>query len=325
MPEEVKLEVEQEEVETVEDNYEEFDAAFDEIISQREGSSDEEEDPGEVGDDPGFAEDAEESNVDSPDTSEGDASKASSTVEKEDETNLADELEKIKQENERLKQKERSQRGRVGALTKKLADQQAAVNQPQKDQQGNSVEQQTGEDESDDWDEFERDFPEMAAIVNQRLSKVEQQSNTVQQQVQRVADTTETMASSEIEDFRSEQYGIVLDAHPDIHDIQKDPVFQHWRDNAPAEIQAKRGSLYAEDAISIIDAFKDATGKKIEPEPEAKSDVEKIVERRQKNLSQSAGISSRKVGQSVSDNTDNFDLGFEEAVKKKEKQRAVRY
>lgn len=290
----------------VDDNYDEFDAAFEENANKHDDSG-VEEIPGEVGE--------EEPEVEEKAADDTDAQEASGSEEAAEED---DELKKAQQEIERLKHKDSSQRGRLSALTKQLNELRAAQQQPPEE------EASVNADEDSDWEEFQQDFPEIAEVVNKRLSKFDEKINHVKEGVKKVTDTQSTMVEGEITEYRETQMERVRDAHPDIDLVTVDPAFIVWRNNAPADIQEKRNSLHAEDAIAIIDAFKESqqlAPQKAEPE---KSEIEKLKEKRRKNLEQSAGIGSKKIGKAVVEN-DDFDSAFAATAKQKEKQKLRRY
>lgn len=313
------------EQETVEENYDEFDAAFVELTADKtdEHQSGElkEESPGDVGD----QEDQKSKDGDVTSKEPEDAGKEPATQEDGD---LTAELEKTKREKERLEQKDRSQRGRVAALNKKLAEIKAAGSQPLEPKQEITEGSDSGASNGRDWEEFVDEFPEMAAIVDKRLSKVEQKQEQVErfqsqtaEKLDTVAGTTTEIISGEVRSYKQEQYERVRDAHEDIEDVRASTAFQQWRNSAPPDIQEKRNSIYADDAIEILDRFKEETGWGKKPE---KSEVEKIQARRKDTLNKSAGINSKPVGQ-PKPKADDFDAAFAEGAKKKDKQRQNRF
>lgn len=321
MPQEEKTqEVEQEELEQ---DFSEFDAAFEEKAGATEeaagdGAGEGASTTGDSGDE------AKRDNDQDYDTSFDSASgdePAADPKEKEN-PDLAAELEATKQELERTKQSDRSQRGRVSALSKKLAEQKAATTTEPPKTERDITAGDDGADagDEDDWEEFERDFPEIASVVNQRISKVEQQQDQTAARVEAVSSTTETMVESELENYAAEQFNSVQDAHGDVEQIIQDPDFIQWRDAAPADIQEKRSSVHAEDAIAILDAYKAHKEATVKPQ---KTEVEMINERRQQQLQQSAGISLKKIGQApaTAESMQAFDDAFDEGVRAKEKQR----
>lgn len=237
---------------------------------------------------------------------------------------LAKRLEEIQADNERLKQSDRSQRGRVKALTKKLEEQRAAIAPP-----AAAKEEGEAADTSDaEWDEFRTEFPEMAAIVDGRLKKVAKDVSSVSDKVQRVSDTQNTMVEAEIIAYKETQFEELKRKHSDFEQIKESAEFAKFKAEAPAEIQAKIKSKHAEDAIAVLDSFKSSSGWKGPRQTPGKSEVEKINERRAATLRQSTGISSKPVGHSARQDTgsdDDFDAAFAESASKKEKERSKRF
>jgi hypothetical protein len=307
------------EVEVVDDT--EFDAAFAEKAEQSVNADPEPDIPGEVG-----TEDAGETDFNN---AFADAAGDPAAAKEEPEVDLSTELEKSNAEIERLKQSDRSQRGRVSALTKKLVEQQAA-NEPPEAEPGTAKGEDTDSNNEDDWEEFQREFPEMASIVDKRLSSVTQQVDVIGNKVEKVSTTQNTLVEDRILTHKAEQFEDLRDSHTDVDQIKVSQEFAMWRVNAPEEIQTKIKSHESSDAADVLDTFKKQTGWKTKaPEPVVrKSEVELINERREANLKKSAGISSKKVGRSTrTDTEDNndFDSAFDEGARKKEKQRTRMY
>jgi len=310
MPDEFEVEVE---------DTEEFDAAFQERSNQSDRAIPDQT-PGEVGEDDVSEE--EESFEDAFNEAAADPAAI-----EEPEIDISAELEKTKAELEKLKQSDRSQRGRVSALTKKLVELKAA-NEPPDTQDEKAGDAKSDEDEDDDWEEFNREFPEMAAIVDKRLNSVRKKVDKVSGQVERVATTQDTLVEDKILTYKAEQFDDLKDIHKDVDEIKVSAEFAQWRVNAPAEIQAKIKSHHAEDAAHVLDTFKEQTGWGKTPlADKGKSEVELINQRRKKAVQNSAGISSKTVGRTAKRDTesDDFDDAFEAAARKKEKQRSRMY
>jgi len=307
-----------EQVVTAEMDDAEFDAAFAESakISEEEAGQD----PGEVG-----AQEAGEDDGQAFQESFTDAAVNSAASKGETgDVDLSKRLEEIQADNERLKQSERSQRGRVKALTKKLEEQRAA-SVPLADQQGSGDTEGTNDD---DWEEFKREFPEMAAIVDGRLKKVAQKVDSVNDKVKRVSETQDTMVEAEIIAYKETQFEALKRKHSDFEEIKVSKEFADFKANATPEMQAKIKSKHAEDAIAVLDSFKESTGWKGTRQKPGKSEVELLNERRAAALKQSTGISSKQVGHSTRQDTgsdDDFDEAFKEGASKKEKERSLRY
>jgi hypothetical protein len=307
-----------EQVVTAEMDDAEFDAAFAESAKISEGESGQ--DPGEVG-----AQEAGEDDGQAFQESFTDAAVNSAASKGETgDVDLSKRLEEIQADNERLKQSERSQRGRVKALTKKLEEQRAA-SVPLADQQASGDTDGTSDD---DWEEFKREFPEMAAIVDGRLKKVSQKVDSVNDKVKRVSETQDTMVEAEIIAYKETQFEALKRKHSDFEAIKVSKEFADFKANATPEIQAKIKSKHAEDAIAVLDSFKESTGWKGMRQKPGKSEVELLNERRAAALRQSTGISSKQVGHSTRQDTgssDDFDEAFKEGASKKEKERSFRY
>lgn len=287
-----------------EQEYAEFDAAFEEAASQVEDA------PGEVG-------------GDEPEDLEQDAADAASAEESlEGEEDLAGKLAALEEEAERLRQSERSQRGRVSALTKKLLEQRAAHVPPAARQ--DDVDAAHGED----WDEFKEDFPEMAAIIERNQARLDSRMNEVNSLIEQLQATQDALIEKEAAVYRTTQLEILGERHPDFEEIKASKEFAEFKASAPANVQAMIASTHAEDAIIVLDAFKQSTGWKPGGEKDTgKSEVERINERRAENLKKSAGISSKKVGRAVRqdmESDDDFDSAFAAAAREKEKRRANR-
>ena len=235
---------------------------------------------------------------------------------------IVDKLAALEAENNRLRQSEKSQRGRVSALTKKLVEQRASGATPKVQ----SLPQE-GSGNTRDWETFREEFPEMASIVDQRIASVDSRLNNVTEVVNQVATTTDSIIEKEVKAYRELQLETLADRHPDFEQIKVSQEFQKWKEEAPEDIKAKVKSHHAEDAISVLDAYKAATGRNTTPP--GKSEVEILNERRAAALRQSAGISSKPVGhtarQETSSGDDDFDAAFAESASRKENERAIRY
>jgi hypothetical protein len=212
-------------------------------------------------------------------------------------------LAKLESENERIKQSERSQRGRLSALSRKLVDLQKVE----------IVKPEPVQGESENWKEFKEDFPEMAATVEARLNQADDKINQMMKTVEAVTATQETIVEKEVLAYKETQYDILATRHPDFDQIKGSQEFEAFKASANVDIQAKIKSRHADDAIDVLDAFKAQTGWKTKTESRGKSDVEKINERRTANLKNSVGVSSKNVGHSAkvdAGSEDDFDAAF---------------
>lgn len=235
---------------------------------------------------------------------------------------LAAKLAEMEAETERLKQSERSQRGRVSALTRKLVEQQQKAKEK-------PVEAEPERATSTNWDEFKEEFPEMAAIVDERLGSVDHRINSVSNSLKAVNETQSTMLERDILAYKEAQFDVLAEKHSDFDQIKGSREFADFKATANTDIQAKIKSKHAEDAIAVLDAFKEQTGWKTPGAARpGKSEVEKINERRAAALKRSTGISSKGVGHSAkvdAGSDDDFDSAFAARASKIEARRSVRY
>lgn len=303
------------------DEMEEFDAAFAESVEKSAYADQVNPDDTQDQETEGAADGGEDEGTfdDAFDNAAGDEPAAKEKVQEEEEPeeDLKAELARTKAEVERLRQSDRSQRGRVSALSKKLAEQKKAAEQPPQDQEQG---QKETDDEVGEWEEFQREFPEMAAIVDKRLAPVTQQ-------VQQVAATQDIIVEDQVSAHQAEidkQYANLKELHSDVDEIKTSQEFATWRREAPEDVQAMIRSQESGDAAKVLDQFKEDTGwgKKVADDPpkEEKSEVQLINERREKALKKSAGISSKAVGRAPGGG--DFDSAFEAAARNKEKQRS---
>lgn len=250
-------------------------------------------------------------------------SAAATRGEEAQEESLIEKVKKLEADNAKLQQSERSQRGRVSALTKKLMEQKAAIKPPETQQQD------MGKDDGDD--EFDREFPEMAEILNRRIGKVLKKLENVESQVETVRSTTDILTEKEIIAHKEQQYNALASdfGHSDYQDVLASREWQQWRAAAGDDIQQKIKSHDAEDAAAVLDRFKADVGWKSTArrsgEDSRKSEVELIKERREQALKRSAGIPTRKIGHRPKgeDDEGDFDSAFSARAGQIERSRAL--
>ena len=244
------------------------------------------------------------------------------------EESLIEKVKRLEADNEKLKQSERSQRGRVSALTKKLLDQKAAT-QPPEGKQGQAGVEDDGHGE--DEDEFDREFPEIAEVLNKRVGRVLKKLEAVESKVNAVKTTTDILTDKEIEAHKNAQYNALASefGHADYEDVLASQEWQQWKAAAPSDVLQKIKSQDAEDAAEVLDAFKTQVGWKTAQRSsrrqDDKSEVERINERRAQTLSRSAGIPARKVGHRPKgeDDDGDFDAAFSARAGQIERDRAL--
>ncbi len=297
-----------------------FDAAFAEAASESPNAEQDintDEGPGEVGTDNGDG-DFDQSFTDA-------AVNAAASRGDVADVDLAAKLAEMEKETERLKQSERSQRGRVAALSKKLVELDRAKKELPAEATVTDDEQQGN---SKNWEDFKAEFPEMAAIVDERLAPVDNRINSVAKTIEAVTATQDTIIEKEILAYKEAQFDILAEKHADFDQIKSSKEFADFRATADADIQAKIKSKHADDAIEVLDAFKAQTGWKAQVKDTGKSEVEKINERRAAALKKSVGVSSKNVGHSAkvdAGSEDDFDNAFAARAAKIENKRSIHY
>jgi hypothetical protein len=264
--------------ETVQD---EFDAAFDEITA------------GEV---------AEESASEDPVQEEV-------TEEKED--SAEERLARLEKENERLRHSDKSQRGRVSALTKKLMEQAAIVLPP---------EPKLDESVKKDWETLSEEYPEISAPIEKRMRELDARMARVNQMLAQGSEFQKILAARERESYRAVQFEELAQRHPDYAEVAASPDFTAWTKEAPEDLRMRLHSTEAKDASLVLDYYKREKGLV------GQSEVSALKEKRAETLKKSTGISTKKVGQTIrKEVADDFDAAFEAFAAKRERERKNRY
>jgi len=166
---------------------------------------------------------------------------------------MSSQLESFKQTEYRLKQAE----SRIGSLTNRLhevttARQKAETDEPTaptKDQMEKAAKSKEA------WEELEEDFPEWATAIDGRLAEIREEvakkgGTITQEQV----DAAIQDATTGLE--RQFEIRILKRFHPDYETVKESQDFQTWINAQPEEIKAKTRSDSAEDAITVLDAYK---------------------------------------------------------------------
>lgn len=166
---------------------------------------------------------------------------------------------KLYADNKNLAHKERSQRGRVGALTKKWQQAKAALEQA-KQSSGNY---------SQEMEELSVDYPELAASLSKILAGQAKGSDAISESIAQLAEASiEEHAQAELE----ESISLVTQLIPNAAEICASEEFQQWVNHQPKGIQAMFGSSDPNDAIYLLNAYqKTVSAKKATQEKRQKS------------------------------------------------------
>jgi len=148
----------------------------------------------------------------------------------------------MKAEKERYEHMAKSQRGRVGALSKKYQQAQAALEQFKQNQSTFD-----GELES-----LRSDYPEVAEFLSRFIAGQNQRLNDISAPIAQMVDAN-------MQDFAQQQLdssiSLVTQVVPDANDILGDPMFHRWVDNQPKGIKALFKSDDPQDAIYVLNNF----------------------------------------------------------------------
>lgn len=170
------------------------------------------------------------------------------------------------QENIDWEHRFKSEAGRQRALQQKVSEREQTIAQLQQRLQhaqqpapaGNNPEQSGMSDA--EWGALKEQFPEIARGLEARLSGVSQQyESKFQQQQQTISELQQQMQPMQKqahESYRSAQFQILEQQHPDYQDVAGSGDFQYWLNQQPGQIQQLMGSDNAADAAYLIGTYK---------------------------------------------------------------------
>lgn len=208
----------------------------------------------------------------------------------------------------------RSNRGRIAALQRKAQEATAPKQQEPRD-----LAQPTGVSE-DRWNEFKKDFPEVAEVFEARLQHMEQLVD------QRLGQATQPIKELEHRQYLQGQYAALEAAHPDWNAAVKSSEFRSWLSAQPQSVQQIMASEDASEASWLIGRFKQdvaaiqAQRARQQRAPEgnpAQTTVGQLNEQRNRRLKESAGIGSAKSTAGQSGPPDDYDAAFDYYARKK--------
>jgi len=185
-------------------------------------------------------------------------------------------------------------------LNQMMAQQVQHSGQPTVDQQpeGGSL------DSDDEWKALKEDFPEIADVLEKRLSAVEQSYRAQHEQLTQQIQPMQQQAQQQ---FLQSQYQALEAQHPDYQQVAASAEFKDWLGHQPATIQQMVDSTSAADAAYLLSAYKQTV-----PDTSAN---DQLKERRQRQLEQSQTI-SRRGGRHVQPDSGDFESMFEHFASK---------
>lgn len=170
------------------------------------------------------------------------------------------------------------------------------------------------------WDQLKTDFPEWADALEERLGANAQPDldglrNQIREQL--TPELTEQISTKLRADIAAETEGRLVNvAHRGWRDTVKTPEFVAWYEKQPADIKALGASPTAEDAIALLDAFKETTVNR----PSAAQ----IKQQRQQRMQEAASVARGNQGAAPVKSTDDMSpeeywnhLARQDAAKKK--------
>lgn len=162
-----------------------------------------------------------------------------------------------RREFERLEHADRSQRGRVSALTRQVDDLRRQLAEAQ--QRAAPAPQADAEDVDDDtMKQFAEDYPEIAQAMNAMQSRNEKLLNKLESQLQGVSTVVSPIAQREADEAKRDEWNRLMEAHPDAETISADPKFHEWASkHHRQEIRLMYGSDYADSNIDLLRIYKE--------------------------------------------------------------------
>lgn len=150
---------------------------------------------------------------------------------------------KLEEDKKRFEHMAKSQRGRVGALSKKYQQAKAALDQLNASQ--------TNLDE--DIAKLQEDYPEMANILSRLIAGQNQRLNAISEPLSKMAEANvQDLAQQELDG----SIALVSEAVPDAEQIISDQGFHQWVQAQPKGVQALFYSDDPSDAIYLLSEYK---------------------------------------------------------------------
>lgn len=156
----------------------------------------------------------------------------------------------------RLKQAEH----RIGALTNELHAAKSAADDtqdaPTKEQMAEAAKSEEA------WETLKADFPEWATAIEGRLKSLDGSKEIAALKAE-IEQIKSGGAGNEDDVDQKIAVAIVSYAHRDWRDVVKSEDYRNWLKDQPADVVAKANNSWsAEDAISVLDAYKESRGSK---------------------------------------------------------------
>jgi len=220
----------------------------------------------------------------------------------------------------RVAQSERSQRGRVGALTKQLQSNRAAPKEPQK------TEAKDQADAKDSIENLEAEVKKAAEDYPEAAGPLAKMIEQVKRQVDEVASTVKPIADQRTEAELTRAYETLGEKHPDYMDFiegDKREKLVDWVQTQRPGIQRLLGSHDPEDVSLGLTLFKAETGTEQQPaEEDPKSEKTETDAKRKRQLEGSKDTPDKGVP-AASGAPDDFGAAFKARSEELKRKRAL--
>lgn len=172
-------------------------------------------------------------------------------------------LERLEREAEQWRHRYQSDLGRQNALQRKIQqleqEKQQLQQQPQPSGEGEGDDNPEGSGMSDaEWETLKKDFPEIAAGIDQQLSRVTQQYESRIQQLETQLTPIQQQAEAQAQ---VAEENALASQHPDWRETINTNDFHAWLSEQPQTVQELTNSPYAADAAYLLTSFKVMTGR----------------------------------------------------------------
>ena len=186
----------------------------------------------------------------------------------------------------------------------------------------NTQEQQDANDESLAY--LKENFPELSAalekVVDAKFKGLDQRFTQVDA---RINETVAPIQQRFEEEVTARELVTLGKAHPDWQNVVNSPEYNAWLNSQPYAVQSLMDSPIASDAVWLLNQYKGGSSNAQQQQASAQAELQA---RRQKELSQAAGVSVRSAARPAvaSDDDGSFEQQFEFFSRRRESQAANR-
>lgn len=222
-----------------------------------------------------------------------------------------------RREFEKLAHSERSNRGRVSALTRQIEQLQSQVQALQAKPQGKD-ESKPSDGFEGDFKQFADDYPEIADMFRKMDQRNQQLTQQLSQQVQGVSQAVTPIVQQHRQARQKQEVDKLLQVHPDAIELAASDDFRSWIVTQPPAVRQMFDSDSSEDNITLMDRYKRSAGIQ-SPVPKNDEPEGKKVE---DQLSAMESVPVNRGGPRARSRTelaDDFDKAFDQMADKFEK------